>query len=433
MINKDIKDYREYEDEDEKIKIHSKSSHIGARKRERREELLKQKKKSTSKTITGIVSQLIKDGFLVYLNSEIFPVRIPKRLLQLMQKEKSFVAVGDTVELIYNEINKNYEFLSIGTRINELKREYDNRAKIEQTFAANIDLVIIMASLAEPAPRYSLIDRFVLASYRGGVEASIVFNKIDLLSLDPSQLTEILCMNERAERFIRFADCYDAETRKHLIENKQFFMHNYFSQVPAYHDDLYFNSLSQEEKQLSVKFRLQCEEIPSLRKIDDIWIFLSIARIYKDLGHNVIFSSIESMTGLEKIIEISRSKKVIFCGPSGVGKSSIINLIDRDAKQKVKEISEWSRKGRHTTTNARLIPWNDGCLIDTPGVRTFSLGDVTQPDYLFKEFAEEKSNCLLPKCRHIDEEGCAIIKCLENEKISHYRYQNYRKILLKKS
>ncbi len=152
---------------------------------------------------------------------------------------------------------------------------------------------------------------------------------------------------------------------------------------------------------------------------------------YRSLGIDVIFVS-AYQNDLSDLKEKLSDKNNIFVGQSGVGKSSIINLLIPDINIRVNEISEKKKLGKHTTTNTTLyhIP-SGGNLIDSPGVREFQLDQFSKEEILygFVEFNEFSNSCKYRNCIHLNEPHCAVKDAVNNKKISKERYLSYQKLI----
>lgn len=156
--------------------------------------------------------------------------------------------------------------------------------------------------------------------------------------------------------------------------------------------------------------------------------------IYQQLGYELLFVSCESDDGLTALETALMGNMSVFFGQSGVGKSSLINALLASTDVKVGDISTKSKKGRHTTTTARLYHLlKGGILIDSPGIRDFSLQFVKAQDLAegFIEFRPFLSHCKFRDCRHLQEVDCAILNAVKQGLISPSRYQNYKRILEK--
>lgn len=160
-------------------------------------------------------------------------------------------------------------------------------------------------------------------------------------------------------------------------------------------------------------------------------------KIYKKLGYQVIsFQASKAHTTKkeQKILhDVFDHNITLISGHSGVGKSSITNLLNPEIEQEVEEL-EISRKGRHTTTYSSLLKLEKGgFIIDTPGIRSFTLMDL-DPVSLSWGFIEMRpfiNKCRYRECKHHTEPDCMIIKAVQEKKISQHRYQSYLSILLK--
>lgn len=154
--------------------------------------------------------------------------------------------------------------------------------------------------------------------------------------------------------------------------------------------------------------------------------------MYQQIGYEVIATSIHDVKSLEVLIQKLKDKTSVFVGPSGVGKSSLLNAIDPMAGQQVGDISSWSNKGMHTTTFAKLIPLSfGGDLVDTPGIREFGLVNIEPAEVglCFPEFAPYRDRCRFHNCLHIDEPGCAVTEAFDQGSIYPSRYRSYLNIV----
>lgn len=136
-------------------------------------------------------------------------------------------------------------------------------------------------------------------------------------------------------------------------------------------------------------------------------------------------------TILENLRDLLQDKITVLAGPSGVGKSSLINVLT-DAEQETGELSEKIARGKNTTRHAKLLPLHQGSgwIADTPGFSSFYMQDWTcdQLANFYPEFEEYLGGCKFPDCRHRSEPECAVREAVENGEISRIRYENYRKI-----
>lgn len=149
---------------------------------------------------------------------------------------------------------------------------------------------------------------------------------------------------------------------------------------------------------------------------------------YRGCGYQVILSSALQEEGIEEIRSILKGKTTVVAGPSGVGKSSLTNLLQKEIRMETGEISRKLKRGKHTTRHSQVIPVGDHTyLMDTPGFSSLYLTDMEEQelkDY-FPEFRKYEGQCRFQGCRHIHEPGCAVKEALDNHKISSLRYEDY--------
>lgn len=165
---------------------------------------------------------------------------------------------------------------------------------------------------------------------------------------------------------------------------------------------------------------------------NDIEFVEDLMAVYTSLGYPVYTCSIEDEKSIEDLKIIFKDKISAFIGPSGVGKTSILNAIDPEYNLKVGEISSSSNKGKHTTTYARLIPLSiGGYVADTPGIREFGLVNIEgwELSLYFPEMIEPRETCKFNTCTHIHEPGCGVIEAFEEGKIDANRYHSYINML----
>lgn len=152
-----------------------------------------------------------------------------------------------------------------------------------------------------------------------------------------------------------------------------------------------------------------------------------LSAYWDDLGMPLVFTSAETGEGLDEIRELINDTSTLLAGPSGVGKSSIINLLT-DAKQRVGEISQMYDKGKHTTTAATVFPLEaGGSIVDSPGIREFGVWELDKAElpYYFGEFVVLMSDCKFTPCSHTHEPDCAVKDALEAGRIDPDRYVSY--------
>ena len=149
---------------------------------------------------------------------------------------------------------------------------------------------------------------------------------------------------------------------------------------------------------------------------------------YPPLGYPVLYTSVKTGLGILKLKNLLKNKITAFSGPSGVGKTSILNVLQPDLGIKVKEVSEVTAKGRHSTVVRELFSLDgQGYLADLPGLRSLALWDI-RPEELDAYFPEMKglvSQCQFNNCTHRNEPGCAVKDAVKNGLVHPDRYQSY--------
>jgi ribosome biogenesis GTPase len=150
--------------------------------------------------------------------------------------------------------------------------------------------------------------------------------------------------------------------------------------------------------------------------------------LYSQLGIPTLLTSVATGQGIDRLRERLRHRETVFAGQSGVGKSSLLNAIQPGLGLYVREVSDSTQKGRHTTTTAQLLKLDfGGWVVDTPGIRQMQLWDIRPEEVegFFPEFRPYVPLCAYPDCSHTHEDRCAIKAAVGRRHISEHRYTSY--------
>jgi len=149
---------------------------------------------------------------------------------------------------------------------------------------------------------------------------------------------------------------------------------------------------------------------------------------YPLLGYPVVYTSVYAKQGLNELFELLVSKLSVLAGPSGVGKSSLLNAIQPGLGLEVRQVSQYTGKGQHTTVVRQLFPLQEGGYIaDTPGLKALALWDIApeELDAYFPELRGLVAQCQFSDCTHVQEPGCAVRAAVQSGQVHPERYASY--------
>lgn len=283
--------------------------------------------------------------FTVETSSGQLVCRLRGRLKQ-GPREGDVAALGDWVEV--TPLNESEGVIE---RIEERQRMLARMAPLpsgeyQQVIVANPDQAVFVFSCARPAPRFGMLDRFLVIAEKGSLPALIVANKVDLV---------------------------EPEAARQLF-------------AP-----------------------------------------------HTQIGYAVLFTSARFGIGISALRQELAGKVSVFAGPSGVGKSSLLNVLLPGLDLEAQEVSRATRKGRHTTVAREMYPLPEGGYVaDTPGLKALALWDI-EPEELdgyFPELRERVADCQFSDCTHLHEPGCAVRAAVRSGEISLQRYDSYARMRL---
>lgn len=157
----------------------------------------------------------------------------------------------------------------------------------------------------------------------------------------------------------------------------------------------------------------------------------SIAGEYEACGYRTVLTSTKTGDGIEELRELIAGKTTAFAGPSGVGKSSLLNALSPSLVAKTGDISEKIKRGKHTTRHSEIMCVSeDTYILDTPGFSSLNVMDIEAEELknYFREFAQYEPECRFAGCIHINEPDCGVKEALSAGRISAIRYENYKQM-----
>lgn len=155
----------------------------------------------------------------------------------------------------------------------------------------------------------------------------------------------------------------------------------------------------------------------------------ALRRAYETCGYQVLFLSVQENKGVDEVRKVLAGKTTTLAGPSGVGKSSLINLLSPATHLETGEISQKIERGRHTTRHSEIIALGDNTYImDTPGFTSLDISEITKEELggYYPEFRTYEPYCKFRGCAHINEPACKVKEAMEEGVISKVRYENYK-------
>ena len=153
-----------------------------------------------------------------------------------------------------------------------------------------------------------------------------------------------------------------------------------------------------------------------------------LEEVYRVCGYPLLLISAKEQENIEQVRAVLKGKTTAVAGPSGVGKSSLINLLQSEIQMETGSISKKIARGKHTTRHSELIAVDeDSYIMDTPGFSSLYVNEFEKEElkYYFREFAPYEGQCRFNGCDHVHEPGCAVKEAVEGGKIHCIRYEDY--------
>ncbi len=177
-----------------------------------------------------------------------------------------------------------------------------------------------------------------------------------------------------------------------------------------------------EQKDIPVYLVFNKRDIATQEEIDEL------ENIYRNSGYKIIFVSAKEEENIEQLYTVLENKTTVIAGPSGVGKSTIINLLNPNAQMETGEISQKIERGKHTTRHSELFAvGSNGYIMDTPGFSSLYVNDFEKEElkWYFPEFELYNGQCKFQGCNHVNEPQCAVKEAIASGEISDIRYKSY--------
>lgn len=300
----------------------------------------------SSESLTGTIVKSTGSWYWVkHAEGKVSKARLRGKFRQDGLKVTNPIAVGDEVVFqVEDEQEGTLVITELLPRRNYLVRKSVHKTAHAHLLAANLDQVVIVASLFLPRTSTGFIDRLLVSADSYGIECTVVLNKADMLVGEDRDIAN--------------------------------------------------------------------------------WL----AGLYQHLGYNALVTSTVTGENLDTLKNQLQGRVSLLAGHSGVGKSSLVNVLYPGVDLRTQEVSTFANKGKHTTTFAEMFELEPGTnIIDSPGIKELGIAEIEDHElaYYFPEMRKRLGQCKFYNCRHLNEPGCAIKEGVEKGAIASTRYDSY--------
>ena len=254
-------------------------------------------------------------------------------------------------------------------------------------------------------------------------EDKIAMGDLVQIALQPDGTGSIEGVEERKRALIRSAPTARGEYKQVLLSNPDQIVLVFACAQPSPRLLMLDRFLVIcEQQEIPVIIAANKIDISGLQKAKELF------SLYEDLGYRVLYTSAEAGDGVDELRAALQDKLSGLVGPSGVGKSSLLNAVQPELGLAVSHVSDSTEKGRHTTVVRSLFPLiGGGFVADLPGIRMLALWDIEpeEIDGYFPELSALVPYCQFSDCTHVNEPGCAVKDALEKSEIAAQRYDSY--------
>ena len=353
------------------------------------------------------------EGMVVENRGALFEVLVDGRIVRCLlrgkfkkgkQRKVAPVAAGDRVRVAMLEPGRGV-IEQVLPRDSGLSRMAAGSVPLQHTLVANVEQAVIVFAAAEPRADLFMLDRFLVAATAGRLERVICINKCDLAS--PVERSEGGTRPEMPDE----GEDNDDRSRTALRSSEED------------NDDRSRTALrsSEEDNDDRSRTALRSSEV-------DGGPLRARFAVYRQCCERLLFTSAVSGDGVEELREALKDRRSVICGPSGVGKSSLVNAVAPGLALRTGEVGEVTHKGRHITSSISLLelPFG-GWVADTPGLRQLGFWEVspTQVADAFPDLQSYLGRCRFSNCSHGEEPGCVLRAAAKAGKVDARRLRSF--------